>query len=831
MSLSLEDYVREHGPKIGLPEILRLIESSAAKPSPKQILHLLQEQSEYTGIRILPRETARLMAAIGKQYSPHTIIDINCRVGQVLHYCTYAQTRLGIDRNPQLIRLASYLYPKVKFMAGDILNYEIDPDFNLIPSEQVAPEQAQLPLPLDDTSTQLIRRAFDLIITALPFGQRIRHGGRNEPFEKLLLERALNLLGDEGVVVVLSPVNILTASLYEAFRKQVLQHFALDMVASLPAGTLLHTSVPSCILVIRNGKPNDTVYLAEYQRNTPEIIDNLRNGTGSLQIPLNRIHNRWDRHFFDPRFDEIDAILQGENVKRLDDISKAIIRGYPFKSDERHEAGDYLILTPRRFRQGRIETRTTKRDHYATANASERFKRCIVQEGDILVGLISDPAVYIYKEDDPPAVAGSNVAIIRSHDSKYIGAYLQTTAGLNLFLSQADRKTAGATIRYLTIRDLKNIRIPILPLADLYAVSDEGIHTASVDELEALKQELALPRQRLVDLATHQADVDKPTPHLIREALAVYQAQDLQSMAQESLLPHQILAFASFVDERFNRVDAALQALHAKAEQILALVQRNQLEIRRIKRTPRCEEEKLLRIYSGLNDIVDWVVNQRRTMQEYTEIVQHWLERWEILHKASQQFLSSAEFLFDEIGRVEGSDYSPFIIQYCRALENEILIKLFEAYHVDFHCRIEDPEQFLLGDLADKSEKTVLFARRLKRDNRAYTLGQMSRIMQLIKPGGRTLGRSIVLQDFRAFALRHFQVQIVDEEYLERIQMISENYRNRSAHPNVLGIQIALECQTVIRSTLNEFLVSYLADGKQHAYEVVLSAGNETTPG
>jgi hypothetical protein len=813
MSLSLEDYIREHGPKIDLPDLLRLIEASATKPDPGQLLDTLQKQSKYTGVYILPREIARLMAAIGEQYSPQTVVDMNCRVGQILHYCTYATTRLGIDRNPHLTQLASYMYPEIKFLAGDILDHDIAHDLSLMPSNQVVAEQVQLSFQLGDTTAQPEKKHFDLVITALPFGQRVRYHGRRQPLEKLFLERGLALLSDEGVVVALSPVNVLTALRYEAFRREVLEHYALDMIVTLPTGTLFHTSVQSCILVIRNGKPRDTVYLAEYRKNIGEIVDHFRQGTGAFQIRLSRIHNRWDRHFFDPQFDEIDAVLQGENVKTLGEISEQIIRGCAFRPDERHESGDYLILSPSHLLPGGIEAGTTRRNRYAVASASERFEQCIVQEGDILVGLISDPTVYVYKEDDPPAIAGSNVAIIRVPDNKYVAIYLQTTAGLNLFLSQADRKATGESIRRLLVHDLRKIRIPILPLADLNAVGDEEINAASVDQLEALKQELALPRQRLADLITAQTEDDRPTAGVIREAVVAYQTQGLQAIAPESLLSVQLMTFASFVDERLNRIDEALQALRATTSQILALVQRTQVEIRRIKETPRSEEEKLLRIYSKLNDIVNWVAIPSRTAQEYAEIVQHWLEKWDILHKASQQLLCSAEFLFDEIAHVEGGDYSPFIIQYCRALENEILVKLFHAYHADFHSRINDLEQFLLDDLANQSGKSFRFAKRLKQDDRAYTLGEMSRIMQLITPEGKTLSRSVVLQDFRAFALQHFQAQIVDEGYLSRIQMICDDYRNKSAHPNILDAQVACQCQAVVRRALNEFLNGYLGNG------------------
>lgn len=79
-----------------------------------------------------------------------------------------------------------------------------------------------------------------------------------------------------------------------------------------------------------------------------------------------------------------------------------------------------------------------------------------------------------------------------------------------------------------------------------------------------------------------------------------------------------------------------------------------------------------------------------------------------MLDEASQKFLPLAEFIFDELNRLPDADYSPFILQYCRTLENEILKKLFEAYHDYMKAAEVNKEEMLVDDLGN--DKTGKFA-------------------------------------------------------------------------------------------------------------------------
>jgi hypothetical protein len=203
-----------------------------------------------------------------------------------------------------------------------------------------------------------------------------------------------------------------------------------------------------------------------------------------------------------------------------------------------------------------------------------------------------------------------------------------------------------------------------------------------------------------------------------------------------------------------------------------------------------------------------------KTLEAYVEKVRAWLVEWDRLEEASQRFLPQAEFLMDVLPATDESDFSPFIIQYCRALENEILQKLFIAYSKDLTSRVQDKRSFLADDLDNK--KTERFANGLLGGIETFALGDMLWTMRLIKlPGGRNLERSRVLKDFRDFTERYFGKRLRDAEFLDQIDLIKTDYRNKAAHPYLLDLRVAIKCREAVRNCLSEFLRNYRSGAKE----------------
>lgn len=85
----------------------------------------------------------------------------------------------------------------------------------------------------------------------------------------------------------------------------------------------------------------------------------------------------------------------------------------------------------------------------------------------------------------------------------------------------------------------------------------------------------------------------------------------------------------------------------------------------------------------------------------------------------------------------------------------------------------------------------------------------MNFTMQLLKPDGRTLAKSPLLQDFRNFVLTYFDQRVAEKQFLDQVQHINEEFRCKAAHPYLVTKATADDCLKRVRSALCELLDSY----------------------
>ena len=210
-----------------------------------------------------------------------------------------------------------------------------------------------------------------------------------------------------------------------------------------------------------------------------------------------------------------------------------------------------------------------------------------------------------------------------------------------------------------------------------------------------------------------------------------------------------------------------------------------------------------------INLMEQWISSSisKVSLNEYITVVCSWLTNWESLEKESQIFLPQAEMIFDGIVNSQTEDYSPFIIQYCRALENELLSKLFVVYTENVLKRMSEMDSIIKNELNDS--KTGQFAKKLQKRDNDYTLGQMSFILTLLEINGKTLQRSPLLMDFRDFIFGYFEERVLDQQYLKQIEAINEDFRRKAAHPYILNKEAAQLCREQVRKCLNELILNY----------------------
>jgi type III restriction enzyme len=174
-----------------------------------------------------------------------------------------------------------------------------------------------------------------------------------------------------------------------------------------------------------------------------------------------------------------------------------------------------------------------------------------------------------------------------------------------------------------------------------------------------------------------------------------------------------------------------------------------------------------------------------------------------LLEKQSFSFLLSAEYLNDTLVYQSSEDFSPCILQMSRAVESELLLKLFVPF-TNF-IRSENPNVGLRYDYDLQNRKTSLFANMVVNNRTTYTLGNMCFILSSLHDDF-LLERSALTQDFYDFINENYDVGLYSQKFIDDLNELSRRYRNKSAHTSLLSREKATDCKYLVKNILNEFL-------------------------
>ncbi len=583
-----------------------------------------------------------------------------------------------------------------------------------------------------------------------------------------LIESSLNTLDDNGVLSLLVPSKFLTFPEYRQLRTYIIENYAIELVIDFATISKV-TGIRTSLLIIRKGMKSDLIYFGRVEKlnHFEEQLLNIKTKRGDFWIESSKLVNRIDRNFHNPKHDSIKKYLAENETKTIGQLAN-VINGKHFKREDISDSKGIPLIGIKNIIEDEIRiTNDTK----FLKELSEFDYDLIPKEGDILVSLIVNPGkIYTVKKSDPRCIISKSFAIIRSYSKsgEYIKTYLSFKNGQNIFGFQADMKLIGSNVPRLTAYYLKQIQIPIIPLKNLNldSLSDRNIGLSDTHELHFIKKEIE---------------------------------SSLVNVSPESLL-------FEYIKNRFDKIDEKLMELGEKVDTVIHQLTILNETVQKIKNLPREDEEKLLKINRLIDEKLS-VLDFQKDRNDYIEDVKNWFLYWDFLDEASKEFLPSAEYLYDEISNIGSQDYSPFIIQYCRAIENELLKKLFESFHLELECKYseESIKKIIDDELAASDNKAKEFAKSISKKDSKYTLGQMNFILGLTKSGGNTLISSKLIQLFRNFILDYYNEMVLEKEYLSKINRITNEYRNKSAHPYILTLDIAKECQLIVREGLNYF--------------------------
>lgn len=260
--------------------------------------------------------------------------------------------------------------------------------------------------------------------------------------------------------------------------------------------------------------------------------------------------------------------------------------------------------------------------------------------------------------------------------------------------------------------------------------------------------------------------------------------------------------------ENVDEVKSVTDEINHKLDHVLEMLSKLETDFDELKKEYRDIEQKITIMSAKLTRLEQKV--DVEDLDDYYALAQSLYESWEELDDLTRKFIPLAEYLFSKLQKYDKPDYSPVILELCRAIENEFLLKIFRKYTLDLIRRYNTQQKldsFLCTDKAYLSKDTGVFVKAVTKAARTqkpeYTLGQMNMIMnQLSNTALRS--QSPLLQDFNDYLRVHTEFHsLLDRSFIQSIDRIVNDYRNPSAHPEYMTIDKAKRCKEIMPGRLD----------------------------
>jgi len=254
---------------------------------------------------------------------------------------------------------------------------------------------------------------------------------------------------------------------------------------------------------------------------------------------------------------------------------------------------------------------------------------------------------------------------------------------------------------------------------------------------------------------------------------------------------------------KLTDIKQSTATIQNKLDTILEKLDSLQNDFNDLKSERRDLEQKITLMISKLQKLENSIPEE--DIEEYRTLAKSLYVNWDSLDGLTKRFIPLAEYLYSKLQKYDKADYSPVILELCRAIENEFLLKIFSKYTIDLIRRKgQRLDVFLSTDRADKylTNKTGQFVKAVSRAAKTrkpeYTLGQMNTILSMLKDN-QIVYASPLLQDFEDYLNDNTEASmLLDSDYIKKINDIVNKYRNPSAHPDFMSLQKADECRSVM---------------------------------
>jgi hypothetical protein len=717
----------------------------------------LVSRKQRLNIVYLPEKISEVVSDIAHLYNPSNAIVLTSNLGEITLKLKDIKNIISIEKNKNISEISQYLNPHLKVLNEDPLNF---------------------------SSTS----KFDVVITFPPLGQKLEIDGRILYGEIPYVEKALKILNQNGAAILVLSNSFLSSPMFANIRNLILSEYGIAKIISIPSGVIKSTGIELSIIVVKK-----KIEKTEFYEFNSEL--DLKSTRPFFVTNKEQLSDRWDFNFHNPKNQKYKQHLIEKETSTIGDLVE-IHFGIPYKTEDKKERGKYKLLFPKNIINGFIEEFPDDYFFYKEFY-NEREKNAIVKKGDILFPRLNraNVPIYVHNSDDEKYIATPNLVILRGKNAEYVSTYLNTESGLNIFNQQIKRHARGALIPTISRQDLSKIQIPILPISDLEYASKNHLEKLSYDELVVIKNKYDELKLKYANLKNDLAD----SPH----------AQQLYSL-QNTL--QQVLLNQKEHSQQLHRIEN-------KIDDIKTVIFNLSNDFKEIQDLPRDIEEKIKRLNKKLEEQISNLHFEQKQIDSYITEIKNWFDYYELLEEKSQKYLPEAEYIFDHISKLDNPDYSPFILQYCRALENELLSKIFRAYVQSLiDCNIEFETTFA-WDLGKKdsgkpnNDNTFKLSKHIQkcltknREDWFFELGSMEVNLRYLT--GSTIEKSPLLQHLKEFVLVHFKKELLNIEYLDDIKTIIREYRNQSAHPNLMDTEKAISFHKQMKECLINLMENY----------------------
>ena len=146
------------------------------------------------------------------------------------------------------------------------------------------------------------------------------------------------------------------------------------------------------------------------------------------------------------------------------------------------------------------------------------------------------------------------------------------------------------------------------------------------------------------------------------------QHKDLLSGITELLVGHEVLL-------------SGQKEINSKLDTIIEIIASLRKDFEDFKSEQRDLEEKIKLMIIKLNNIEKSIPDEE--IADYRELAKSLYINWDSLDELTRKFIPLAEYLYSKLQKYDMADYSPVILELCRAIENEFLLKIFKKYTMD----------------------------------------------------------------------------------------------------------------------------------------------------